>query len=48
MNDDQNPSQIVKLSPAESKVYKANRTLMQMLKDRGYGVSDALMDMTRD
>jgi hypothetical protein len=46
MNDDQNP--IVKLSAPESKVFKANRTLMQMLKDRGYGVSDQLIDMTRD
>lgn len=30
----------VKLSPMENKVYKAHRTLMQMLADRNYKVAD--------
>ena len=38
----------VKLNQFETKVYKAHRTLMQMLKDRGYGILDQNLNMTRE
>ena len=38
----------VKLSQFETKVYKAHRTLMQMLKDRGYGITDQNLSISRE
>jgi hypothetical protein len=38
----------VKLTTMETKVFKANKTLMQMLKDRGYGIADQNLNMGRD
>ena len=38
----------VKLNQFETKVYKGHRTLMQMLKDRGYGITDQNLGMTRE
>ena len=48
MIDDQIMGSDVKLSSMETKVFKANKTLMQMLKDRGYGIADQNLNMSRE